>query len=70
MPNMAPPKIPEGETLDLGDIQRKRMDKDLSELQALIQSHFEVSYNRCGQLFSLSNKILPKEQTAVSRNRV
>lgn len=49
---MAPPKIPDGETLDLGDIQRKRMDKDLSELQTLIQAHFEVTHAGCIELIS------------------
>lgn len=42
VPNITPPKIPDGELVDLEDIYRKRMDKDLSELQALINSHFET----------------------------
>lgn len=42
MPNITPPKIPDGEVIDLEDIHRKRMDKDLLELQSLISSHFET----------------------------
>ncbi|XP_067344729.1 troponin T, slow skeletal muscle-like isoform X5 [Channa argus] len=38
---LAPPKIPEGERVDFDDIHRKRMEKDLLELQTLIDVHFE-----------------------------
>merc|ERR1712098_266085 len=35
------PKIPDGEKVDFDDIQKKRQNKDLMELQALIDAHFE-----------------------------
>ncbi|XP_038667093.1 troponin T, fast skeletal muscle-like isoform X2 [Scyliorhinus canicula] len=39
IPSLAP-KIPDGEKVDFDDIQRKRMEKDLLELQTLIEAHF------------------------------
>ncbi|XP_023393132.1 troponin T, fast skeletal muscle [Pteropus vampyrus] len=41
-PKLTAPKIPEGEKVDFDDIQKKRQNKDLMELQALIDSHFEA----------------------------
>merc|ERR1719376_1018341 len=41
MPKISAPKLPEGELVDLDDITRKRREKDLIELQALIAKHFE-----------------------------
>ncbi|EDL39567.1 troponin T2, cardiac, isoform CRA_d, partial [Mus musculus] len=41
MPNLVPPKIPDGERVDFDDIHRKRVEKDLNELQTLIEAHFE-----------------------------
>ncbi|TRY90863.1 hypothetical protein DNTS_020883 [Danionella cerebrum] len=40
MPNISAPKIPEGDKVDFDDIHRKRQEKDLSELQSLIEAHF------------------------------
>uniref|UniRef100_A0A672SBA2 Troponin T, cardiac muscle isoforms-like n=1 Tax=Sinocyclocheilus grahami TaxID=75366 RepID=A0A672SBA2_SINGR len=41
VPALVPPKIPDGEKLDFDDIHHKRMEKDLTELQTLIEAHFE-----------------------------
>uniref|UniRef100_A0A3B3Z6U1 Uncharacterized protein n=1 Tax=Periophthalmus magnuspinnatus TaxID=409849 RepID=A0A3B3Z6U1_9GOBI len=41
VPGLAPPKIPDGEKVDFDDIHRKRMEKDLTELQSLIEAHFD-----------------------------
>ncbi|XP_016413513.1 troponin T, cardiac muscle isoforms-like [Sinocyclocheilus rhinocerous] len=38
VPALVPPKIPDGEKVDFDDIHRKRMEKDLTELQTLIEA--------------------------------
>merc|ERR1712168_989090 len=40
-PKVKPPKVPDGDKVDFDDIQKKRMNKDLMELQSLIDAHFE-----------------------------
>ncbi|CAJ1050246.1 troponin T%2C cardiac muscle isoforms [Xyrichtys novacula] len=54
---MAPPKIPEGEKVDFDDIHRKRMEKDLTELQTLIEAHFEKRKKEEEELISLTDRI-------------
>ncbi|XP_074534734.1 troponin T, cardiac muscle isoforms-like [Halichoeres trimaculatus] len=54
---MAPPKIPEGEKVDFDDIHRKRMEKDLTELQTLIEAHFEKRKKEEEELLSLTDRI-------------
>ncbi|POI24628.1 hypothetical protein CIB84_011624 [Bambusicola thoracicus] len=58
MPNLVPPKIPDGERLDFDDIHRKRMEKDLNELQALIEAHFESRKKEEEELISLKDRIV------------
>lgn len=104
MPNLVPPKIPDGERLDFDvssalpvspravipsrpssppserlcssrglhlrqrghrrcpclvqDIHRKRMEKDLNELQALIEAHFESRKKEEEELMSLKDRIV------------
>uniref|UniRef100_A0A803V303 Troponin T2, cardiac type n=1 Tax=Ficedula albicollis TaxID=59894 RepID=A0A803V303_FICAL len=58
MPNLVPPKIPDGERLDFDDIHRKRMEKDLNELQALIEAHFESRKKEEEELLSLKDRIV------------
>lgn len=85
MPNLIPPKIPDGEKVDfdvslrpvtkhslpmrmckvprvpnlcLQDIHRKRMEKDLMELQTLIEVHFESRKKEEEELISLKERIV------------
>ncbi|XP_061894141.1 troponin T, cardiac muscle isoforms-like [Entelurus aequoreus] len=54
---MAPPKIPDGERVDFDDIHRKRMEKDLTELQTLIEDHFENRKKEEEELLGLTDRI-------------
>ncbi|KAG8140474.1 hypothetical protein E2320_003171 [Naja naja] len=54
---LAPPKIPEGERVDFDDIHRKRMEKDLLELQTLIDVHFEQRKKEEEELVGLMSRI-------------
>ncbi|XP_039604657.1 troponin T type 2a (cardiac) isoform X3 [Polypterus senegalus] len=57
MPNLVPPKIPDGERVDFDDIHRKRMEKDLNELQTLIEAHFERRKKEEEELIGLKDRI-------------
>uniref|UniRef100_A0A3Q4BDX8 Uncharacterized protein n=1 Tax=Mola mola TaxID=94237 RepID=A0A3Q4BDX8_MOLML len=57
VPGLTPPKIPEGDKVDFDDIHRKRMEKDLTELQTLIEAHFEKRKKEEEELLSLTNRI-------------
>ncbi|XP_037108240.1 troponin T, cardiac muscle isoforms [Syngnathus acus] len=57
VPGLAAPKIPEGEKVDFDDIHRKRMEKDLTELQTLIEDHFEKRKKEEEELLSLTDRI-------------
>ncbi|XP_053308213.1 troponin T, slow skeletal muscle isoform X1 [Spea bombifrons] len=57
MTQIAPPKIPEGERVDFDDIHRKRMEKDLLELQTLIDVHFEQRKKEEEELIGLKDRI-------------
>uniref|UniRef100_A0A4X1SK51 Troponin T, cardiac muscle n=1 Tax=Sus scrofa TaxID=9823 RepID=A0A4X1SK51_PIG len=61
MPNLVPPKIPDGERVDFDDIHRKRMEKDLNELQTLIEAHFENRKKEEEELVSLKDRIVGVE---------
>lgn len=57
IPPLIPPKIPEGERVDFDDIHRKRMEKDLLELQTLIDAHFEQRKREEEELMALRARI-------------
>uniref|UniRef100_A0A3B4ZJC3 Troponin T, slow skeletal muscle n=1 Tax=Stegastes partitus TaxID=144197 RepID=A0A3B4ZJC3_9TELE len=57
MTQLAAPKIPEGERVDFDDIHRKRMEKDLLELQTLIDVHFEQRKKEEEELIGLKARI-------------
>ncbi|KAM3621654.1 uncharacterized protein V6R79_014044 [Siganus canaliculatus] len=57
MTSLSAPKIPEGERVDFDDIHRKRMEKDLTELQSLIEAHFEKRKKEEEELISLTDRI-------------
>lgn len=57
VPGLAAPKIPDGEKVDFDDIHRKRMEKDLTELQSLIEAHFEKRKKEEEELLNLSDRM-------------
>ncbi|KAM9369406.1 troponin T, cardiac muscle [Phaethornis superciliosus] len=70
MPNLVPPKIPDGERLDFDDIHRKRMEKDLNELQALIEAHFESRKKEEEELISLKDRIEKRRAERAEQQRI
>ncbi|XP_064491807.1 troponin T, cardiac muscle [Pseudopipra pipra] len=70
MPNLVPPKIPDGERLDFDDIHRKRMEKDLNELQALIEAHFESRKKEEEELLSLKDRIEKRRAERAEQQRI
>ncbi|XP_034046487.1 troponin T, slow skeletal muscle isoform X3 [Thalassophryne amazonica] len=70
MPQLAPPKIPEGERVDFDDIHRKRMEKDLLELQTLIDAHFEQRKKDEEELIGLKDRIERRRSERAEIQRV
>ncbi|XP_078140770.1 troponin T, slow skeletal muscle isoform X1 [Centroberyx gerrardi] len=69
-PQLAPPKIPEGERVDFDDIHRKRMEKDLLELQTLIDVHFEQRKKEEEELIGLKDRIEHRRSERAEIQRV
>ncbi|XP_077595542.1 troponin T, slow skeletal muscle-like [Stigmatopora nigra] len=67
---LAPPKIPEGERVDFDDIHRKRMEKDLLELQTLIDVHFEHRKKEEEELIGLKSRIESRRAERAEQQRV
>ncbi|KAG6928030.1 troponin T2, cardiac type [Chelydra serpentina] len=70
MPNLVPPKIPDGEKVDFDDIHRKRMEKDLNELQGLINAHFENRKKEEEELISLKDRIEHRRAERAEQQRI
>ncbi|XP_039739580.1 troponin T, cardiac muscle [Pteropus medius] len=70
MPNLVPPKIPGGERVDFDDIYRKRMEKDLNELQTLIEAHFESRKKEEEELISLKDRIEKRRAERAEQQRI
>uniref|UniRef100_A0A3B5LPM8 Troponin T type 2a (cardiac) n=1 Tax=Xiphophorus couchianus TaxID=32473 RepID=A0A3B5LPM8_9TELE len=70
MPNLIPPKIPDGERVDFDDIHRKRMEKDLMELQTLIEVHFESRKKEEEELISLKERIEKRRSERAEQHRI
>ncbi|XP_028311010.1 troponin T, slow skeletal muscle isoform X2 [Gouania willdenowi] len=70
VPQLAPPKIPEGERVDFDDIHRKRMEKDLNELQTLIDAHFEQRKKDEEEMISLKDRIERRRSERAEIQRV
>uniref|UniRef100_A0A8B7WJC6 Troponin T, cardiac muscle n=1 Tax=Castor canadensis TaxID=51338 RepID=A0A8B7WJC6_CASCN len=70
MPNLVPPKIPDGERVDFDDIHRKRMEKDLNELQTLIEAHFENRKKEEEELVSLKDRIEKRRAERAEQQRM
>ncbi|KAA0706818.1 Troponin T, cardiac muscle [Triplophysa tibetana] len=70
MPNLVPPKIPDGEKVDFDDIHRKRMEKDLNELQTLIEVHFESRKKEEEELIGLKDRIEKRRSERAEQQRI
>ena len=71
VPRITPPKLPEGgEVVDLEDIHRKRMEKDMMELQALINAHFEQRRKDEEELDELRIRIDARKQERAQQIRI
>ncbi|KAM9704994.1 troponin T2e, cardiac isoform 2-T2 [Menidia menidia] len=69
-PSIAVPKIPEGEKVDFDDIHRKRQEKDLSELQSLIEAHFIQRKKDEEELIALVNRIDKRRAERAEQQRI
>ncbi|XP_077939593.1 troponin T2d, cardiac isoform X2 [Gasterosteus aculeatus] len=70
MTNITAPKIPDGDKVDFDDIHRKRQEKDLSELQSLIEAHFIQRKKEEEDLISLVNRIEKRRAERAEQQRV
>uniref|UniRef100_A0AAY4C2R5 Troponin T2e, cardiac n=1 Tax=Denticeps clupeoides TaxID=299321 RepID=A0AAY4C2R5_9TELE len=70
IPNIQAPKIPEGDKVDFDDIHRKRQEKDLSELQSLIEAHFIQRKKDEEDLIALVNRIEKRRAERAEQQRV
>merc|ERR1719446_643663 len=70
MPKISAPKLPEGELVDLDDITRKRREKDLIELQALIAKHFEERKKDEEDLQKLHDRIEARKAARIEQAKI
>nr|XP_043876391.1 troponin T2e, cardiac isoform X3 [Solea senegalensis] len=64
------PKMPEGEKVDFDDIQKKRQEKDLTELQSLIEAHFIQRKKDEQELIALVNRIEKRRAERADQQRI
>ncbi|XP_056595170.1 troponin T type 3a (skeletal, fast) isoform X2 [Triplophysa dalaica] len=64
------PKIPDGEKVDFDDIQKKRQNKDLVELQSLIDAHFEHRKKEEEELIALKSRIEKRRAERAEQQRI
>ncbi|XP_036390789.1 troponin T, fast skeletal muscle isoforms-like isoform X3 [Megalops cyprinoides] len=64
------PKIPEGDRVDFDDIQKKRQNKDLMELQSLIDAHFEQRKKEEEEIIALKERIEKRRAERAEQQRV
>ncbi|CAL8352827.1 unnamed protein product [Merluccius merluccius] len=64
------PKIPDGEKVDFDDIQKKRQNKDLIELQTLIDDHFECRKKEEEELIALKDRIEKRRAERAEQQRI
>ncbi|XP_040008851.1 troponin T2e, cardiac [Xiphias gladius] len=69
-PAIAVPKIPEGEKVDFDDIQKKRQEKDLTELHSLIEAHFIQRKKDEQELVALVNRIEKRRGERAEQQRI
>uniref|UniRef100_A0AAY4CSB5 Troponin T2c, cardiac n=1 Tax=Denticeps clupeoides TaxID=299321 RepID=A0AAY4CSB5_9TELE len=70
IPNIAPPKLPDGEKVDFDDLHRKRMEKDIGELQSLIELHFSSRQKEEDELVALRSRIERRRADRAEQQRV
>ncbi|KAJ8360444.1 hypothetical protein SKAU_G00169690 [Synaphobranchus kaupii] len=70
LPSIAGPKIPDGDKVDFDDIHRKRMEKDLMELQTLIEAHFESRKKEEEDLLHLKDRIENRRSDRAEQHRI
>ncbi|KAI4905828.1 hypothetical protein NFI96_001463 [Prochilodus magdalenae] len=70
VPNIAPPKLPDGEKVDFDDLHRKRVEKDYNELQSLIQQHFSNRQKEEDDLVALKQRIERRRADRAEQQRV
>ncbi|XP_026166718.1 troponin T2d, cardiac isoform X2 [Mastacembelus armatus] len=70
MTNITVPKIPDGEKVDFDDIHRKRQEKDLAELQSLIEAHFIQRKKEEEELIALVNRIEKRRAERAEQHRI
>ncbi|XP_037652126.1 troponin T, fast skeletal muscle isoforms-like isoform X6 [Sebastes umbrosus] len=69
-PKFKPPKIPDGEKVDFDDLQKKRQNKDLIELQSLIDAHFECRKKEEEELIGLKERIEKRRHERAEQQRI
>ncbi|XP_041636800.1 troponin T2c, cardiac [Cheilinus undulatus] len=70
IPNIAPPKLPDGEKVDFDDLHRKRVEKDFNDLQSLIELHFSSRQKEEEELVALRNRIERRRADRAEQQRV
>ncbi|XP_059360473.1 troponin T, cardiac muscle isoforms-like [Carassius carassius] len=70
VPNIIPPKMPDGEKVDFDDLHRKRLEKDFNELQSLIHLHFSTRQKEEDELVSLKNRIENRRADRAEQQRI
>nr|CAX48985.1 smooth muscle-type troponin T [Botryllus schlosseri] len=70
MASITPLKLPEGEKVEFDEISRKRHQKDLEELQALIAKHFDQRRAEEEELEVLRLKLEKRKEERAERNRL
>ncbi|XP_056280988.1 troponin T2c, cardiac isoform X4 [Pseudoliparis swirei] len=70
VPNIAPPKLPDGEKVDFDDLHRKRLEKDFNDLQTLIESHFSTRHKEEEELVALRSRIENRRSDRAEQQRV
>uniref|UniRef100_G3Q9A1 Troponin T2c, cardiac n=1 Tax=Gasterosteus aculeatus aculeatus TaxID=481459 RepID=G3Q9A1_GASAC len=70
VPNIAPPKLPDGEKVDFDDLHRRRLEKDFDDLQTLIESHFSARQKEEEELLALRGRIERRRSDRAEQQRV
>ncbi|XP_042171033.1 troponin T, fast skeletal muscle isoforms-like isoform X3 [Oncorhynchus tshawytscha] len=69
-PKFKVPKVPDGEKVDFDDLHKKRQNKDLIELQGLIDVHFENRKKEEEELIALKSRIEKRRSERAEIQRV
>ncbi|XP_030629284.1 troponin T2c, cardiac [Chanos chanos] len=70
VPNITPPKLPDGEKVDFDDLHRKRLEKDFNDLQSLIELHFSNRQKEEEELIALRNRIERRRADRADQQRI